>query len=712
MKHMVGLRRLFLILALIWSFVATMSPVLAQTVVSLQPGAAALDALQNAKANTIFELSGGDYGELRLKKIAGTADQPIVIRSKDAENPAIFRRMDLRETTHLILEGLHFDYVYDFADADNLRPFQLFTSRNVTLRNNLFDGDIADALDPETGGYPTAFGLTVRAATDIVIEDNEIRKFYRGITNRSVVGLTIRRNNIHSLRMDGMNFAQVEQVLIADNHVHDFLRAVDSADHADMIQFWTFRTERPSREITIRGNVLNSGQGWFTQSIFMRNEAVDKGQAGREMYYRDITIEDNVIINAHTHGITLGESDGVLIRNNTLIHNKVSDGKRQNTKLWRPRIVVAPKSENVDILSNVATEVVRPKDMPRSWTMAGNIAAQDLYPAQPHYYDRYFAAATTGDPRNLLSFQYKSDSPLSAHAAQSGAAIGADLLRDPLMHRDRLPRSVVLDNHTPLIQVRRDGQTPYLYHFTLVSPPVPGATYTWRLEGQLEQTGAAVSYQFDAPGKKEISVTLNKSGQDPVSASTPFIVKEREILSFDSKEGTFTSFAFQTPQVIDDIAPSSGPLHLSDDTGRTVKVPPLMIAPFFGSDGFELELSLQGEGGYKAAGELLRIHQVLVMTVNRSGSMTIDFRGADGNTARFTTAPIRMFDGHWVDLTLRYSAAERRIKLKAGDRVIGSAVANGPVPNMKHWGLSLGNPDGNRPSFMGYLNRLVLKSLS
>ena len=65
-----------------------------------------------------------------------------------------------------------------------------------------------------------------------------------------------------------------------------------------MIQFWTSGTTSPSTNIVIRGNILDSGDGGWTQSIFMRNEMVDTGGAGDAMFYQNILIEDNVIYNA------------------------------------------------------------------------------------------------------------------------------------------------------------------------------------------------------------------------------------------------------------------------------------------------------------------------------------------------------------------------------------------------------------------------------
>ena len=96
-----------------------------------------------------------------------------------------------------------------------------------------------------------------------------------------------------------MTFSNIDGVLIENNYIHDFRGSPGSGDHCDMIQFWTAGTTSPSTNITIRANVLDIGNGTATQSIFMRNEMVDTGQAGTEMYYKNVVIEDNTITNAH-----------------------------------------------------------------------------------------------------------------------------------------------------------------------------------------------------------------------------------------------------------------------------------------------------------------------------------------------------------------------------------------------------------------------------
>jgi hypothetical protein len=372
-------------------------------------------ALAQAGPGTVIRLGPGDYGTLSLRRLSGGPDAPVVLRSADPARPARFSGMDLRGVAHLDLRDLVFDYERTSDGSSRDRPFTVTQSRDVEIGGALFDGD--DAPD----GSPTGVGLRVVGVDGFTIEDSEIRGFYRGLQVNRSGDVTVRGNDVHSIRMDGMNFAQLAGALIEGNYIHDFDRVVDSGDHADMIQFWTNKTGRPSTDITIRGNLLNSGGGWFTQSIFMRNEEVDQGRAGREMFYRNIRIEDNVIINAQLHGITVGAADGLVIANNSVLRNATSEGPRDNPALWTPRINVAEASTDVRIERNVVARIEGGDGLP-GWTVADNLLVQDREPSGPGFYGRVFAGMPGGDPRDPRSFAPRPGGPLD------GTGIGAALL--------------------------------------------------------------------------------------------------------------------------------------------------------------------------------------------------------------------------------------------------------------------------------------------
>jgi len=379
--------------------------------------------LTEAAPGAVLRLAGGDYGSLEFSGRLGTAGAPVTLRAADPTNRPRFSGMTLRKVENLVIDGLVFDYDFQLGDKIHNRPFQIIGARNVTVRNSLFDGDVASGVSSVDDGFGYGFALTIRDSADIRVENNEINGFYCGVTFNGIRGLLVAGNDVHSMRMDGLKFAQVTDVVIKDNYIHDFNRSKSSADHADMIQFWTAETTQPSRNITIRDNILNSGTGWYTQSIFMRNDMVDKGKAGPEMFYRDITIENNVIVNAHANGITVGETNGLTIRNNTLIRNRLSQGTKQKDENWIPKIRVSQRADAVTIRSNVVGKIMGYKLQP-GWNVSDNVLIQDNNPAGAGYYDRLFVNARTGDPHDLASFAYRAGSQLD------DSALGATQLRN------------------------------------------------------------------------------------------------------------------------------------------------------------------------------------------------------------------------------------------------------------------------------------------
>lgn len=384
-----------------------------------------LAALRVAQGGDIIRLAPGDYAPFQLAprtRVPIRFDPPVTLTSADPARPAVLTGLDVREARGLIFTGLVFDYRFTQGDPVNKRPFAFRASEDITVRGVLIDGDLARGVSPEEDGLGAAFGLSFRGGARITVEDTEVRRFFRGMVFGGIDDLMVRDNELHSLRLDGMNFVAIQRALIEGNRIHSFRRSTLRRDHADMIQFWTNGSTRPSTDITIRGNLLMSGHGGQTQTIFMRNEEVDSGRAGDEMFYRNITIEENLIVNGHVHGITLGEADGVVIRRNTLLRNhRAAQGDQRDRQLRIPRLNLAEASRNVVIEDNIGP--VFPAARP-GWQVAGNLIAQDRTATAAGFYHTLFEAAQTGDPAAVDSY-----------AIRPGSAADRPGLGAPILHR-------------------------------------------------------------------------------------------------------------------------------------------------------------------------------------------------------------------------------------------------------------------------------------
>lgn len=396
-------------------------------VVTVHDPAGLMRAIANAKPPERILLATGDYGAITIansSRLHAVFAAPLTIASADPTQPAHLSRLTIAGARDITLEDLNFAYSFHAGDHYWTAPFAIYDSNNIVLRHNRFIGDVARGVSPQVDGHGFGMALSIRGSDGVTATDNDISRFAIGLRVLACSNVTVTGNNIHALRMDGMDVAQVKHILIARNRIHDFEKATSSKDHPDMIQFWTSGTKSPTTDVTIENNLLNAeGKGW-TQSIFMRNELVDTHKAGPEMFYRNIVIRQNVIINAHIHGITVGETNGLTISNNTLIHDARSNGPRKNPNLWRPRIEVTKAATDVTITGNV-TLGFTPQNLQPNWKVADNLIVQDQHPNAPNYYDAVFVNARKGDPRNLRNFAYRKGGPVD------GVRIGAAALVDP-----------------------------------------------------------------------------------------------------------------------------------------------------------------------------------------------------------------------------------------------------------------------------------------
>ena len=328
--------------------------------ISVSSASGLTTAMAQAKAGDTILLASGNYGAFSTGNDYSSA---VTIKSADAGSPATFSSVSLNGATGITFDSINFDYKFRAGDTLDVTPFSVNGSSNIAFKNSVFDGDVGSGLDAVSNGYGVGRGLAIYGSTGVTVDNSEFKTWLRGIVVDGSSNINLTNNNIHSIRSDGMDFVQVQKVLIEGNNFHDFRGAPGSADHSDFIQFWTSGTTVPSTNITIRNNVLNVGQGTWAESIFIRNEVVDQGQAGTSMYYKNILIENNTISNAHTHGITVGETDGLIIRNNVLEAAQLNTANAVNAAYIKqfggptagilvPQIHLAAVSDNVTVTGN------------------------------------------------------------------------------------------------------------------------------------------------------------------------------------------------------------------------------------------------------------------------------------------------------------------------------------------------------------------------
>ena len=657
-----------------------------------------MNALASASGGDTIELAGGDYGDLKLVDGKTTFDvnfdAPVTIRSVDAEPSASFSSINLYGVSNLTFENVTFDYEFDVGDSILHKPFQVWgESANITFKDSIFDGDLANGLSEIDDGYGYAIGLTVRDSSDIAVENSEFFNWYKGAAFGQVDNLLVSGNELHSLRSDGFNFVEVKSVVIENNYFHDFNKSPNSPDHLDMIQFWTNGTTSPTTDVVIRNNILDIGEGSVTQSIFMRNEEVDTGRAGEEMYYQNILIENNTIYNAHTHGITVGETDGLTIQNNSVLQaGSEFFGNYESVTI--PKINIKPESTAVTVKDNIVSSINGFDDQV-TWSVAGNAIVH------PSEYLEQFITSEIDTDNGTHQFTVLPGSMVD----QLGA--GAEPIKFPN----------VSDSLKPLFNVyssEADGHS-LIFDASLSVGPLgfiseDDADFVWSFEDGSTTTGQVVQHDFGSPGYHGVTLTVvNKNGEAAQTSFTAGIIGD-DIVHFDAQSGLFVTSAYGEETPLENgaatlIGTVDGQTLKLGGEGVQASVASSELSSFFGTDAFELSMTIKADSA-ASWGEIARVHTSFTVSVDQNGNLTLHLSLDDGSGITMVSQGVSLSDGAFHDVGIRFDGDGGFAEILIDGEIVASESVSGAL-----WGgprdLAFGNPWGKQ-NFDGELTSFAL----
>lgn len=645
-------------------------------------------ALASAKGGETIKLAPGDYGDMFLggkSKFDITFPSNVTITSADPNNPAVFSGLDVRGAANLTFDGVVFDY--SFAKGDTLweRPFSVSGSQDITIRNCTFDGDAAKGVSEVDDGYGTGIGLSVRGCSDVRLEGNEIYNFYRGIVTSESDGIIVKGNDLHSMRMDGLNFAEVTDVVIEQNYIHDFKTSPTPLDHCDMIQFWTNGTDTPSSNIVIRDNRLDIGTGGATQSIFMRNDQVDRGLAGPEMFYRNVTIENNVIVNGHLHGIAVGETAGLTIQGNSVLRADGGKPEGVDASVEIPRIAVAASSTNVIVTHN-ATSGIAGYSGQTDWTVSKNAFVQDQDSRAPGWYGDVFVTSSLTSKDGVHDFVAVPGGILDRLGA--GADLQASTGPDTDFH---------VRTHDTYLQVRI---------FDVVNPhqDLPkGAVWEWSFGDGTKATGAHVAHNFADGGAYDVTLTLRMPDGSKHTEAAEVEVQGLEVLKF-GKDGVFHAYDAGHEIAVQKVATSADGLQLGAK-GVTASIAREHVVDITGADDFTISMDLEADSR-ESAGEVFRLHGSIVATVTTKGELMLQVTPTVGAMVTLTTTGAKLNDLKSHDIDIRMDDGQMQVWVD-GSMSVARDLA-GPLANSGRLDLTFGNQWG-KANFNGDLKSFEIE---
>ncbi len=474
-------------------------------------------ALRTAKGGDTIVLKAGNYGELFLQDKTNFAST-VKIVSQDVDNPGVFSGIDFRNVSNVSFESVKFDYEAASGAAVWKTPFLIRGGKNISITKSTFDGDDAAGLSASENGYGTGTGLYVTASSGITIANNKMFNFHRGLAVTKSNNIDVSGNELTDMSKDGMNFQEVVDIDIARNYIHDFHRSASSTVHADMIQFMSPNAKVASSDVRITENLLDAGNGSLTQSLFIRNEAVDSYGGGKAMFYKNFLIANNIIRNGHSHGVTVGETDGLVIQNNTVMANVLGQLR------YNPSINVNDKSLNVTVLKNLVSAITVAAKA--GWIVDQNYLLQHKNAVGDDYIGNIFA-----DPFDRFDVTLN-DFRLLPGSIADKLGVGSGLSK-PL----GTPSGFILSDNAEASNglVQEFDATNVIAAGGKIN--LTGAKVTWNYGDGTTGTGFVAEHAYTKAGIYTATVKITLADGKVVVADKTIILKNSNILDMDFQTG-------------------------------------------------------------------------------------------------------------------------------------------------------------------------------
>lgn len=282
---------------------------------------------QVPKEGALLSLKPGRYDQIMIR---GAYAGPVRLVPADRKQPPEIHRLVIRNSRDIHVEGMDFRPTGSEAQSGYL--VSVDGVEGISLEKNRFT-----ALPDQ--GEKRVRAVRIDRSSQATLRDNIVEGLERGFVFAELRGIRVEHNSFSGLTTDGLNFVDVDNVIIQKNFFTDF--RTDPGQHPDYIQFWTSRGKRSSTGIEIAYNVMLQGSGTPVHGVFMDNDDA--------IPYKDISIHDNLLVGGAPHGLTVELAEGV-----SMERNLVASSPNTNSNVS----IRLTKSSKGIIRGNAATAVI------------------------------------------------------------------------------------------------------------------------------------------------------------------------------------------------------------------------------------------------------------------------------------------------------------------------------------------------------------------
>lgn len=623
--------------------------------------------------------------ELILDSITIT-NTPVTVKPLKPVNNFNIRYLKVTKSSNLIFEGLPFSMRRESAVATGPSNIEVTSSQNITFNNCIMKGTANGYMTKSNINDRSANLSLIRESDGITFTNNNISAYYQGLQFLEVSHINVSGNEIQRIQGDGLRMGGVADVVISNNNFHDFLGSDQLVNHSDMLQLWSTNAIIVSHNIRISDNTFNSGGGSATQSIFMRNEQADQTTGRVDKFYNNITIENNLIYNGHSHGITVGETNGLTIANNTLLHNPQSTmGNGTSRVSWAPSIHLAKRSESVQVLNNVTKAVAAGPGADLEGNLILNYSSFD----QPASVNQNYIGATGGGKLSPLALH------VLPHSLADVPGLGSTLTKfEPSDWKEAI-----------FFRAYELGEKPGNMGFEVKQlPMVKGsleqdkARFTWNFGDGVTATGSTTQHIYSSPGRFKVTLQIwGANGSTSkywnyVTVAEPLLFRMQDSGSEIVDASSYHS-KIKSKLQISQLGPISGLPTLVLDRDTHIEIgrgeSQLFDLQRFGiSFFFKCDVHCQ-------AGSIAMIHKSFELRMSDANEFQFRLVDSTGQVVELRSGRTRVANEKWHHFVVNYDAPAGNAKLYIDGVLVSHAVAKAATQGMQGLGLALGNQFNN-----------------
>ncbi|MGR3540532.1 MAG: LamG-like jellyroll fold domain-containing protein [Hasllibacter sp.] len=642
---------------------------------------AAYKQLSQGEGGTILLEAGAPYELERNRYNTPDSEGHVTITSADPNAPATFERVQLSDQSGVTFDGVIFDSSGLVGERHSTTV--RLGGDDITIRNSVFEGGATEQRDGSPDVFVGSNALRIDGGSGITVEGSVFTGLNHAILILESDNVTLRGNEITQLQGDGIRMGGVQDVLIEGNHMHDMLGSLHSINHDDLIQFWGTNTDQNTERVTIRDNVLSSGDASY-QMIFGHNE--EREENG--WLYEDIVIEGNVVHGAHHHMISLGDTRDATIRNNTVLWNEDAvvtrdDGTTYSTGVGWVRL---DNSEGGTIENNLGTRF--PGTTGSNGIITYGTADDDRHHSEHFVNLGANGMATLGDLSMMPGSPYNGvmGAPMTWTSGTEG--VPGPVAR--VAHHPSDDSVVIFDGRYS----RDEG-----------GALVPeGTEFFWTFADGSTYSGPVVTREMGTAGAHGFTLEIRVPGEAPVATASRVSIDDPLLLDVDFTQGLDDSSRHDTGIEIrrgDDGTLGPQGLHLDGESSfRTDREGHL-----YELSSFNIALDLTLDTGTQD-GRILGIHKSMKMTLSEDGRLAFSMTTTDG-AFQVESGPGLMRDLDRHEIEVSYDGGAGMLTLFVDGAVAAQAPASGQTLPRESWGLVLGHPWGG-DSVEGTVGRLQI----